>query len=116
MDCSVCLCELAPDSTETLHCTHRICQGCYSKWRASCREAEVDFTCPCCRAVIQAYQTTDGPTPLFAIDAEMDAAFEEDDGWDCYETQEDETDTGSECTIDYPDEEDEWEDEDEDEY
>lgn len=120
MECAVCLSEHTVDQTRILPCAHRICEACHVKWRAACQEAEVDFTCPCCRHVIQVYQPPAQTTLQSILDREyeeMQAAFDEEDGWldlqDGGSDSEYDTDDTENTSIDYPDSDDLWESEEE---
>jgi len=57
-DCPVCY-EKFGDIGKRLYiapCGHNICPDCYDKWKKECRDENLQFTCPLCRAKITGYE------------------------------------------------------------
>lgn len=50
-DCVVCMNKM--QNKQVLGCGHDMCSDCFKSWKTSCLKDNSDFTCPCCRYVIE---------------------------------------------------------------
>ena len=102
-DCCVCLLDIPTSTSKVLPCRHEMCTTCYVQWRQQCRDNGNNFTCACCRFVIERSEFG-WPSHLSTLitDEVIDAYFDPM-GWTYYENGQ-EVDSDADTDYDYPDE------------
>lgn len=102
-DCAVCLQDIPATTSKVLPCRHELCSTCYVQWRKQCQDNGNNFTCPCCRYVIERSEFTWPSNLSMLITDDVIDAYFDPMGWTYYENGE-EVDSDDSTDYDYDDE------------